>query len=39
MKSFAIEGIQMKMSAIQSNMEMMKLKLKLDITMNRNGGI
>lgn len=32
MKPFAIAGIQMKVSAIQSNVEMMKLKL--DITMN-----
>lgn len=32
MKQFAIAGIQMKVSAVQSNVEMMKLKL--DITMN-----
>ncbi|GAB5466286.1 MAG: hypothetical protein Kapaf2KO_17220 [Candidatus Kapaibacteriales bacterium] len=32
MKPFAIAGIQMKVSAIHSNVEMMKLKL--DITMN-----
>lgn len=32
MKPFAIAGIQMKVSAVQSNVEMMKLKL--DITMN-----
>jgi len=32
MKSFTIAGIQMKVSATQSNLEMMKLKL--DITMN-----
>jgi predicted amidohydrolase len=32
MKTFAIAGIQMKVSAVQSNVEMMKLKL--DITMN-----
>lgn len=32
MKAFAIAGIQMKVSAVQSNVELMKLKL--DITMN-----
>jgi hypothetical protein len=32
MKPFAIAGIQMKVSAVASNVEMMKLKI--DITMN-----
>jgi predicted amidohydrolase len=32
MKPFAVAGVQMKVSAVQSNVEMMKLKL--DITMN-----